>query len=173
MKYLFALIFSIIFINTIAQQTDITSLQETAKNFVKQGDYSNAVLVLNRALQEQPDNIEISKDLAFAYYMQKNYSKALEIIKPVIEDKDGDVQSYQIAGMIYKAREEGNETEKLYRRGIKKYPKSGALYNEYGELLWYRQDNSAISQWEKGMEVDPNYSGNYYNAAKYLSLIHI
>ena len=39
--------------------------------------------------------------------------------------------------------------------------------SEYGELLWATKDYSAIEQWEKGIKVDPAYSGNYYNAALY------
>ena len=50
---------------------------------------------------------------------------------------------------------------------MKKFPKSGALYSEYGELLFAAKDYSAISQWEKGIQADPSYSGNYYNAALY------
>lgn len=55
----------------------------------------------------------------------------------------------------------------MYKQGIKKFPSSGELYNEYGEMLWVQQDNEAIRFWEKGIEVDPNYSSNYYNASKY------
>lgn len=134
---------------------------------MKQGDYSNAILVLNRALEQEPDNNELVKDLAFALFMQRNYVKALEVIKPLLDRKDADVQSYQIAGMIYKGKEDGNEAEKLYKKGLKKFPNNGVLYNEYGELLWFKQDYNAVRQWEKGIQVDPNYSGNYYNAAKY------
>jgi hypothetical protein len=46
-------------------------------------------------------------------------------------------------------------------------PNSGALYNAYGELLWAQQDYNAIKQWEKGIETDPAFSRNYYNACKY------
>ncbi len=35
-------------------------------------------------------------------------------------------------------------------------------------MLWSKKDfKEAVKQWEKGIEVDPNHSGNYYNAAKY------
>jgi len=34
-------------------------------------------------------------------------------------------------------------------------------------LLWAKKDFSAIEQWEKGIEMDPGFSGNYYNAALY------
>jgi hypothetical protein len=55
----------------------------------------------------------------------------------------------------------------MYKKAIKKFPKSGPLYSEYGELLWAAKNYDAINQWEKGIEADPAYSGNYYNAALY------
>jgi hypothetical protein len=55
----------------------------------------------------------------------------------------------------------------MYKKALKKFPKSGPLYSEYGELLFAAKDFSAIQLWEKGIEADPAYSGNYYNAALY------
>src|SRR5205085_10449286 len=62
---------------------------------------------------------------------------------------------------------QSKEADAMYKKRIKKFNKSGALYNEYGELLSSMQNAAAINQWEKGIEMDPSYSGNYYNAAKY------
>jgi tetratricopeptide (TPR) repeat protein len=146
------------------------SLQETAKRYMKQGDYKNAVVVLNRAVQEDPENAELMKDLAFALYLQKDYAKAQEVIDPLLDKKEADVQTYQIAAMIYKGRDDIGETEKLYKKGLRKFPESGVLYSEYGEVLWFKKDFTAIKQWEKGIQADPNFSGNYYNAAKYYYL---
>lgn len=141
--------------------------QEIARTYTQQGDYTNAIVVLNGALQKDPQNIELSKDLSFNYYLSRDYTKGLSIAKPLILRPDADVQSYQILGLFYKAQDDRKECEKLYRAGIKRFPRSGVLYNEYGEVLWASQDYSAIRQWEKGIEIDPNYSSNYYNAAKY------
>lgn len=167
MKFTIILMFAVLSINISAQQPDANTLYETAKGFVKQGDYSNAVLVLNRALQQDPDNLDMLKDLAFAQYLQRDFTRALETIKPLLDRKDVDVQAYQVAGLVYKANDDMNEIEKLYKKGLKKFPESGVLYNEYGEFLWAKQDYNAIKQWEKGIELEPNHSGNYYNAAKY------
>ena len=150
------------------QEPDVKTVQETAKSYMKQGDYSNAVLVLNRALQNNTDNLELQKDLTFAYYLNRDYVHALEIAKKFPDRTDVDVQSFQLLGMIYKAIEEVKECDKMYKAALKKFPNSGTLYNEYGEMLWTKKDNSdAIKQWEKGIETDPGYSGNYYNATKY------
>jgi tetratricopeptide (TPR) repeat protein len=123
--------------------------------------------VLNRALQQQPNDLELLKDLAFSYYLQRDFVKAREVARPLPDRPDADVQAYQILGLVYKAIEERKECEKLYKAGLKKFPNSGMLYNEYGEMLWTKQDYTAVKYWEKGIEVDPNFSGNYYNAAKH------
>jgi len=151
-----------------SQQPEAKTLQETAKTFTRQGDYSNAIMVLTGAVQKEPQNMELQKDLAFNYYLQRDYPKGLNVARPLTERPDADVQCYQIAGMLYKAIDESKECERLYKAGIKKFPQSGVLYNEYGEMLFARQDNSgAIKQWEKGIEVDPTYSSNYYNASRF------
>ena len=151
-----------------AQDPDLQKQQENAKAFIRQGDYSNAILILNRALQKDPTNLETQKDLAFAYYLKRDFAKALETAKPFADRKDSDIQAYQILALVYKALEERKDCEKLYKTALKKYPTSGVLYNEYGEMLWAKKDyTDAIKLWEKGIEADPNNSGNYYNAAKF------
>ena len=165
--FLASLMFSVLSLAAVAQQRDTSGLHENAKAFIRQGDYVNALVVLNHALQQDPQNLEVLKDLAFTYYLQKDYPKALATAKPLPDRPDADVQSYQVLALIYKAMEDRKECEKLYRQGLKKFPQSGALYNEYGEVLGTKDGVEAIKQWEKGIETDPNYSGNYYNASKY------
>ncbi len=169
MKKLFSLL-SICFIiitASFAQTENPDSLHETARNFMNTGDFDNAIIVLNRALLMDKNNLEMEKDLAMSYYLKRDYVNALETVKILMNRTDADVQCFQIAGNVYKALEQPKDCEKAYRRGLKKFPKSGPLLSEYGELLWESKDFSAINQWEKGIEVDPSYSGNYYNAANY------
>jgi tetratricopeptide (TPR) repeat protein len=150
-----------------AAAQDAAQLHETARAFMRQGDYSNAILVLNRAIKLDSKSIEIAKDLGLNYYFSKDFPKALEIYKPILDRPDADDQCYQIAGDIYLALDNPKECEKIYKRGLKQFPQSGALYNELGELLWAQKDYGAIKQWEKGIEMDPGFSKNYYNACKY------
>jgi tetratricopeptide (TPR) repeat protein len=142
-------------------------LQTSARTFMQQGDYANAILTLNKAVELAPQNIEIAKDLAMGYYLQRDNNKALEVIKPLLDREDADDQCYQIAGNIYQQLNLIKDCDKLYRRGISLFPASGALYNELGLLLYEQKDITAIQQWEKGIEADPSYSKNYYNACKY------
>ena len=128
-------------------QDDAKTLHETAKTFMRSGDFDNAVIVLTRALQQDKNNLELQKDLVMSYYLKRDYSKALEKVKVLVDRDDADVVCFQLAGNVYKALEEVKECDKVYKKGLKKFPKSGALYSEYGELLFAAKDYSAISQW--------------------------
>lgn len=169
MKYLlFAILFSAC-INAGAQPQDVEQLINTARSFQRQGDYDNAALVLNKALSQSPNDINIIKELSYSYYLQGAYDKAANEIKKIADKDDADEQTYQIAGTIYRSMQNAKEADRLYKKGLKKYPASGALYSEYGQLLYEKDpgNDAYIKTWEQGIQADANYSGNYYNACRY------
>ena len=147
----------------LAQDTPL----ETARTFMRNGDFDNAILVLNNALKQDPNNIDLKKDLVLSYTYKRDFSKALDLVKPMLEDDNADEQTYQVAGNVYRALALYKDGEKMYKKALKKFPNSGPLYSEYGELLWDTKNYTAIEEWEKGIEVSPSYAGNYYNAASY------
>jgi Tfp pilus assembly protein PilF len=143
-------------------------MRETAMAYQRQGDYANAVIVLNRALEQASGSVELQTDLAYVYFLQRDFGKALDVIKPLIERDDAEIRTFQIAGNVYRAIAEINACERMYRRALKKYPDSGPLNAEYGEMLLARKDGAAaVTQWEKGIQLDPSYPANYYHAARY------
>lgn len=163
--------FLVVFIFTASfcfaqSEQNADTLHKTAKTFLQQGDYENAVLVLNKALQMQPNDLQITKDLLFAHYLKRDFAKAMEIGKPLVERADADVPSFQLLGSTYRALAQDDEAEKLYKIGLKKFPNEGVLYSEYGELLASKKMDMAVKLWEKGIEADPNHSSNYYFLAK-------
>lgn len=166
MKKLFLILIAVC-CQTILFAQDAKQLHDNAREFMHNGDYANAILILNRALGKQPGNIEIVKDLGLNYYYSKDYNKCIEVLKRLFDRKDVDDQIFQIAGDAYWALEDSKSAEETYRKGIKKLPGSGPLYNELGKVLWTKSDFSAIKEWEKGIENDPGFAGNYYNASKY------
>lgn len=171
MKKYFFVVFLFTSSFCFAQQAqDPATLHATAKAFLQQGDYENAVLVLTKALQMQPNDLQITKDLLFAYYLKRDFAKALEIGKPLLEREDADVQSFQLLGLTYKAIAKDAEAEKLYKQGLKKFPNEGVLYSEYGELISNEKIDDAVKLWEKGIETDPNHSSNYYFLARHYAL---
>lgn len=165
MKIFFSILVFITASFSAMAQDDVKTLQENARTFMRSGDFDNAIVILTRALQKEPKNLELNKDMAMSYLFKRDFVKALEGVKVMVDRDDADVETYQIAGNVYKSLEMAKECEKMYKTALKKFPKSGPLYSEYGELLWNIKDFSAIQQWETGIKADPAYSGNYYNAA--------
>lgn len=166
-KILIVTLFTTVYNFSFAQE-DVNLLRENARKSMVSGDMTSAISGLNKAVQTDANNVELKKDLALVYYYNKDYKKALEIIEPVMNGEDGDVASYQLTGTIYKALEDVKSAEKIYQDALKNFPRSGPLYAEYGELLDItKRPKEAIQMWEKGMQVAPSYSGNYYNAAVY------
>lgn len=153
--------------SSLAQPEDVRTMHENARTFMRSGDFDNAILVLTRALQLDNNSLELQKDLVMSYYLKRDYERALAGVEKLIERDDADVVTFQIAGNVYKALEEVKDCEKMYKKALKKFPKSGALHSEYGELLWSLKDYSAIELWEQGIKLDPAYGGNYYNAAQF------
>ena len=168
--FLIALSFCLVPALLLAQE-DVGKLHETAKAFMLQKDYANASLILVRALQQEPDNIAIAKDLAFDYYLQKENDKGIKVILPFLDKDNADDQASQIAGMIYRATGNTKDAENIYKKALKKFPQSGPVYNDYGDLLYSIKDKNAIKIWEEGIKQDPSYANNYYSAAKYYYIV--
>lgn len=158
----------LVIVAPVAAQQSVAELRQTALSFQRQGDYSNTLMVLSKALEKEPSNLTLLKDMAYTYYLAGELGRAAERIIPLIELPEADEQVFQIAGTIYKDAQEYKQAEKIYKRGLKQFSASGPLYSEYGELLWgLKRPTEAIATWEAGINSDPSYSGNYYHAAKF------
>ncbi len=166
MRSFLSLLLLFIFTGIIAQ----TPESDIAKTFMRQGDYSNAILVLKKAHEQNPGDLATAKDLALCYYFQNDNTNGIAVLKTFLDAPAGDDQCYQITCNMLLAADKKKDAEKLYKKGLKKFPKSGPLYNDLGELLWVKQDYSAIKLWEQGIQQDPSYPKNYYNAARYYYL---
>ncbi len=163
LKYIFSTV--LLCSSLIVNAQDAATLYESGKSHLIKGDYDNAVMVLKKATAAAPENFTYAKDLTMAYFLRGEVDNAKNSVEKLLESSDADEELFLLAGNIYKSKQDGKAAEKVYKKGLKKFDKSGGLYNAYGELLWMLQDYSAIKQWEKGIAVAPNVAGNYYNAA--------
>jgi tetratricopeptide (TPR) repeat protein len=162
------LIACILTLTSLAQPTEsVATLHARAKGYMNAGDFDNALLVLQQALMKTPNDLELGKDLVLTYTLKRDFARARENVITLCDRPNADAVCFQLAGNVFKALEEIKECERYYKRGLKKFPNSGPLYSEYGELLWSAKDPRAIQLWEKGIQTDPGYGGNYYNAAVY------
>ncbi len=168
MKKIFLLVITLCTAHFLYAQQTVESIRKQATATAQQQDFTGAIQILEQGLQQYPDNLDLLKDDAYISYLGRNYEHSLKIGKTIISRDDADVQSYQILGLAYKAIADYKEADKMYKAALKKFPKSGVLYSEYGDMfMQYDNKRDAIIQWEKGIAADANYSSNYYYACKY------
>ncbi|MFM8255852.1 MAG: tetratricopeptide repeat protein, partial [Bacteroidota bacterium] len=153
--YLFGLLWMINLVGF--SQSSIKQLQQTARDYNNRGDHANAVIVLRQGLRDFPKALELEKDLVLSLTLQREYASAKTLAVALTQRADADVACYQLAGNVLKALEEVKDCEQLYQRGIKKFPASGPLYSEWGELRSSNKDGRAIVCWEDGIQADPSY----------------
>ena len=168
MKKIFLLVIILCTMHFLYAQQTVESIRKQATATAQQQDFTGAIQILEKGLQQYPDNLDLLKDDAYISYLGRDYEHSLKIGKTIINRDDADVQSYQILGLTYKAIADYKEADKMYKAALKKFPKSGVLYSEYGDMfMQYDNKRDAIIQWEKGIAADANYSSNYYYACKY------
>lgn len=167
MRFLFAFFITVLYALTAhAQSTQ--ELIEKAKVFTGQGDFENAINTLQKARASDPGSAEVVQSLSFVYFLQRDFAKAIETGKMAIAMPSAEEQAFQILGLSYKSIAAYREASKMYQLGLKKFPNSGVIYNEYAEnLALDGNKKAAIALWEEGIAKAPNFSGNYFNAVRY------
>jgi|688.fasta_scaffold398100_2 tetratricopeptide (TPR) repeat protein len=167
MRFLFSFFIIIFSLLTVHAQST-KELMEKAKAFTGQGDFENAINTLQKARASDPGSAEVAQSLSFVYFLQRDFAKAIEIGKVAIAMPNAEEQAFQILGLSYKSIAAYREASKMYQTGLKKFPNSGVIYNEYAEnLALDGNKKAAIALWEEGIAKAPNFSGNYFNAVRY------
>ncbi len=167
MQKIFLLFIGLVTGQLLFAQTE-DSLQKVAMKQAQAGDFDASYRTLNAALKQKPNDLALLKDQAYICYLKRDFVTGLTVSQALVQRPDADEQCYQIMGNIYKELAEFKEGAKMYRSALQKFPASGVLYSEYGDLLMQDHDmKDAISTWEKGIQVDVNNNSNYYYASKY------
>lgn len=132
-------------------------------------DYPKAINIFTQAVRLQPYNVVLRRDLAYAYYLNGQFSEGLMVLEQVIKEGAADEETYRIASALEKAKGNDKKSQKYISDGLRKFPKSGTLLNLKGQqLISQKKTDAALSEFLKGIEADPTFSSNYLNAAQLL-----
>lgn len=149
-------------------QAGIADAHTQAMDKAKNGNIDKAISIIRNAEVSYPNNATLLKDDALFSTVKKDYTSAINAGKKLIALPDADEQAFQILGSAYRADSKYSDAEHVYEQGIQHFPKSSVLYAEYGSsLIDNSQPRKAAWAWEKGVEVNPSISGNYYFLSKY------
>jgi tetratricopeptide (TPR) repeat protein len=155
-------------------QTDSTLAYqkgEEALKLMETNQLDEALVLLSQARKLDKKNIIYPYEMAYAYYLKKSYKSAIKTLKKIKKHEDVNELVYQLIGNCYYLLNDTGRSIKAYEDGLSKFPQSGALYLELGNLELLREAyNPALKYYKKGIEVDPNFSSNYYWVSKVYAL---
>ncbi len=140
---------------------------EKAIRLMDQGQLDESIALLQESQKLDPDNYIYPYEIAYAYVMKKEYKQAIKIMKKVKKYDNINSQVYQMSGNCYSYMGKPEKAIKEYEEGMKRFPNSGNLHLEKGNIfLGFQLYDKAIENYEKGIEVDPTYPSNYFRLAK-------
>lgn len=131
------------------------------------GKVDESIKLLEEAQKLDPDRFDYPYELAYAYYLKEDFKGAIKILEKNKNHKDVTDRLFQLLGNGYDVLGKSDKAFEAYDEGLKKFPNSGMIYLEKGNVHWGKKEYSeALPYYEKGIEVDPTFPSNYYRAAK-------
>lgn len=150
---------------------EIEQMYNQARQYLSQGNLPQAINTYKQAIRIAPDQMVLYRDLGKAYYLSGNYTDAQHTLEPLLKSKEADEQSFQIMAACQSAADEKKKAKNIIQDGLERFPNSGILYHELGKI--YEDNNepsTALKTWLTGIQKDPIYHMNYYEATRLYTL---
>ena len=122
--------------------------------FMSNGEFNEAISLINAILEEYPNNIILMLDLAYSYANLSRYEKAIELYKKIIELAPENSSGYTGLGFIYRKQGKNETAIKEFTKGIIYAPDNAIAHFEKGEALF------EIDQYEEALK-------SYYKALQF------
>jgi tetratricopeptide (TPR) repeat protein len=138
-----------------------------SQRFIKSKDFNQALDLLLEGISLEPYNSIYHRDAAVCFIGLGQRTKAHYFLDKAMEKEDADESVYLLACKSYIEANDLKNAKHTINKGIEKYPEAGMLYYQKGEMYYiFEQDADALKAYQMGITVEPNYSNNYYHAAK-------
>lgn len=153
---------------------DVQSGQDVAAILLSEGQVDSSVELLEELIDNNPENIELKKDLAKAYVYKKDfdmalgvYKKLLDMVNPSeIEDLNFEISNiYSDWAMYLFFNDNNDDCFKKFGTALKYNAQNPDIYYRLGNVnTAVKNYNEAISQYKKALELNPK------NAAYYIAM---
>jgi rhomboid protease GluP len=138
-------------------------IAQHASQLLRQGKVDEAIPELQRALQHEPNNIEIHWYLAHAYMMKSQHSQAESELQRILAlDHNNNAARYNL-GMVYINQGKLADARKTFMDMLTLNPKDADAHHGLGALASAEGNHeSAVAEYKQAVELDPE-DGDYYS----------
>lgn len=153
--------------NALAQLTpDESETLRQAAIDADDGHPDRAVTAIEKIAHQHPDNYAVAYELGYAHMAAGSYKKAADTFHRIQSFKDADDKAWQMEGNALDYLGRHGDAARAYRRGLERFPRSGRLLMEMGNLsMADAQYDAALHQFLRGIDAEPSFPSNYFRAA--------
>jgi arylsulfatase A-like enzyme/Flp pilus assembly protein TadD len=135
------------------------------------GQPDKALELLKLCIEKEPFNPENYNYMGVAYYKKGQFPKALESYRKALELDKNYASVFNNIGSLYlvvflnkRNRDAYQLAMENFTRALEIDPRLFAAYNGRGAAYKFtRQIDKAIAEWQKTIEINPNYIDSYFN----------
>ncbi|MBO4722120.1 MAG: tetratricopeptide repeat protein [Muribaculaceae bacterium] len=140
---------------------------EEAVNLMDNGSPEEAIKILDKLCDKYKNNYAIEYERLFAYYKAGDFKHIVKEGPKLFNHPEVESQCYQLVGNAQDVLGDPEAAIKTYDEGLKRFPNSGYLYLEKGNIyMMNKHYDEAAECYTRGVEVQPDFASNYYRLAK-------
>ena len=151
---------------------DADTLYKQTQALIESGKYLEAIKILNKAIELNPNYAEAYNNRGNAYSYLKQYTKSMQNFNKAIELDPGYVWAYNNRGNAYSNLKQYRKAIQDYDKAIELDPNYAEAYLNRGMIYFYlKQYAKSMQDFNKVIVLNPNYAEAYLlRAGTYLAL---
>lgn len=127
---------------------------ERAQQLIGEGQLLLASGVLERAVAEAPEAVDLRLSLAQLYTRLGRYDDALRIAEEARAADPNAAAPNEVLGGAYMRRGEVEKAVEAYERWVERSPKDASAHERLGDALHRRDSKAALRHYQRAMELD-------------------
>ncbi len=139
---------------------------DEAIGLMDSGKPKDAIKIFDDLCKKYKDNYILEYERLYAYYLAGDFKRIVKDGPKLYKHPESEPQLYQLVGNAQDVLGDPEAAVKTYDEGLKRFPNSGYLYLEKGNIhMMHQRYNEAVECYLHGVEVQPDFASNYYRLA--------
>jgi tetratricopeptide (TPR) repeat protein len=140
---------------------------------LKQEKYSDAEILLKKALELNEFKIFVNHYLGILYTKLKNYKEAEDRFNKHLQYSPNEYSSYLNLGIIYTADHKTDKAIEMFKKALEIHPNYPQAYYNWAQIYISKQDYlEALRLLQKALEIDPLYENAKQDYERLQGLIY-